>query len=130
MLLTCARSILKNRIAVTESTKHQLSLDLVTILLESTVFIDSSLDSISSFKFILFWGLFSRNFPIKALTCSRSALEVVFISPNGRASSKTHHIRERMYSIESTYIGKRLNWKLVVSINLPFNFSLLWWYIS
>jgi len=88
LLHTCARSILKKRIAVTESTKHQLSFVLVRpIVFGSVVSIESSLVSISWFKFILFCGLFSRSFPIKALTCSRSALEVVFISPNGRANS-------------------------------------------
>ena len=89
---TWARSILKNRMAVTESTKHQLSFELApTILLValgSWSFIESSLPVAASlFNFVLFCGLFSRSFPIKALTCSRSALDVVLISPKGRASS-------------------------------------------
>lgn len=76
--------------AVTESTKHQLSFEPVATEVGSAISIDPRLLSISSFKSILFCGLFSCNFPIRARTCSRSALEVVFISPNGRASSETY----------------------------------------
>ena len=78
--------------AVTESTKHQLSFEpapsIVLVTVGSWSLIEFSIPVAASlFNFILFCGLFSRNFPINALTCSRSALDVVLISPKGRASS-------------------------------------------
>ena len=80
--------------AVTESTKHQLSLGLTTGLGLVDLLTDSSLLSTSPLEllFTFLTGLFSFSFPINARTCSRSALEVVFISPKGRDNSASNQV--------------------------------------